>query len=404
MKTPALPAPSRTVVVIFSRLGPYHLARLRGASAELARHGLGLAAIAVAGSDRVYAWDRVDDQQVCPTTVLFPEQSYEAVGERALTRALKAALDQLNPVAVALPGWAFSEALHGLAWCRRHRRPAVLMSESSREDHPRLWPRELIKQNLVRRFSSALVGGVRHVAYARQLGIPRAAIFTGYDAVDNDYFAAGAEQARRNADALRTTHRLPARYVLTSSRFVAKKNLDGLLRGYAQYVARTPHARDLVVCGDGDLRPRLHALARELGLEQRVHWPGFVQYPDLPVFYALADAFVLASTIEPWGLVVNEAMACGLPVLVSDRCGCAPDLVQEGRNGFTFKPRPAAAVAEALARLPDEPAALAALGDASRRIVASFSPRAFGQGLLDAVRLAVERTGRDELRRAGGAA
>jgi 1,2-diacylglycerol 3-alpha-glucosyltransferase len=102
-------------------------------------------------------------------------------------------------------------------------------------------------------------------------------------------------------------------------------------------------ARDLVVCGDGDLRPRLHALARELGLEQRVHWPGFVQYPDLPVYYALADAFILASTIEPWGLVVNEAMACGLPVLVSDRCGCAPDLVPEGQNGFTFKPRPAAA-------------------------------------------------------------
>ena len=405
MKKHALPPPTRTVAVVFSRLGPYHLARLRGAASVLAAQNLGLAAVAVAGSDRVYAWDRVDDQQVCPTTLLFPEKSYEAIGERELARALHDCLDRVNPVAVALPGWAFSEARHGLAWCRGRGRPAVLMSESSREDHLRLWPREVLKQNLVRRFGSALVGGVRHIAYARQLGLPRAAIFTGYDAVDNDYFAAGAERARRDATALRQARGLPARYVLTSSRFIDKKNLDGLLRGYAAYVARAPAAaRDLVVCGDGELRDRLHALARELGLEQRVRWPGFVQYPDLPIYYALADAFILASTIEPWGLVVNEAMACGLPVLVSDRCGCAPDLVREGENGFTFKPRPAQAIADALARLPDQPAALAALGEASRRIVSNFSPRAFGQGLLDAVRLAVERTGRDELRTAGGAA
>jgi glycosyltransferase involved in cell wall biosynthesis len=404
MNTPAHPAAPRTVAVVFSRLGPYHLARLQGAAEVLAREGLTLAAIAIAGSDGVYAWDRVDDRKVCPTANLFPQKNYEAIGERELSERLHACLDEFNPLAVALPGWAFSESQHGLAWCRQRQRPAILMSESSREDHVRLWPRELLKQNRVRQFSSALVGGVRHVAYARQLGIPRAAIFTGYDAVDNAYFARGSDWIRREAAPTRQARRLPARYFLTSSRFIAKKNIEGLLRAYALYVARTPAGRDLVVCGDGPERDRLHGLARELGLEKRLHWPGFVQYPELPLYYGLADAFILASTTEPWGLVVNEAMACGLPVLVSDHCGCAPDLVHAGENGFTFDPRNTEDIAGALAKVPDDPAALARLGAASRRIIAGFGPQAFGTGLLDAVRLAVARSGRDDLLFAGGAA
>ena len=66
--------------------------------------------------------------------------------------------------------------------------------------------------------------------------------------------------------------------------------------------------------------------------------PGFKQYDELPIYYGLAGAFIHASTTEQWGLVVNEAMAAGLPVIVSERCGCAPDLVENGRNGFTFDP------------------------------------------------------------------
>lgn len=401
MNTLPPPACPPAVAVVFSRLGPYHLARLRGAAEVLARAGARVVAIAVAGSDSVYAWDRVDGRQVCPTTVLFPDRSYEELAEAELRTKLFATLDDLNPLAVALPGWAFSEAQHGLSWCRARRRPAVLMSESSREDHIRLWPRELFKQNTVRQFSAALVGGVRHIAYARELGLPRAAIFTGYDAVDNDYFAAGAAAARREEAARRSILKLPARYVLTSSRFIAKKNIEGLLRGYALHVQRTPAAPHLMVCGDGELRDRLQRRAGELGLNGRVHWPGFVQYPELPTYYALAEAFILASTIEPWGLVVNEAMACGLPVLVSDRCGSAADLVREGENGFTFDPDDDQAIADALARLPDDPAARARMGDASRRIVAGFGPLAFGEGLLAAVRLAAARTGFDDLQAPG---
>ena len=384
------------MVVVFSRLGPYHVARLRGAAAVLGREGIALHAIAIAGSDATYAWDKVAAPTAFPARVLFPDESYEGIAAGRLARALRTALDDINPLTVALPGWAFAEARSGLAWCRARKRPAIVMSESSREDHVRLWPREVLKRTMVRRFGAALVGGQRHRDYARYLGIPRAAIFSGYDAVDNDYFRDGADAIRRNAAAERAARKLPDRYLFTSSRFIEKKNIDGLLRAYALYLESTPSARDLVVCGDGDLKPSLQRLATTLKIDHRVHWPGFVQYPDLPAYYALADAFILASTTEQWGLVVNEAMACGLPVLVSSRCGCAPDLVVEGRNGFTFDPFKPEAIAEALKRIPTDETDRARMGSASLEIIAHHGIEAFGKGLLEAARMVVARTGRED--------
>src|SRR5215475_6180738 len=110
-----------------------------------------------------------------------------------------------------------------------------------------------------------------------------------------------------------------------------------------------------------------------LNLNEYVHLPGFRHYDELPVYYALANAFVHASTIEQWGLVVNEAIASGLPVIVSNRCGCAPELVNG--NGFTFDP---SSEHELTARLL-EMASLAdeerkQLADASYRIAANFAP------------------------------
>jgi 1,2-diacylglycerol 3-alpha-glucosyltransferase len=225
----APPVDSRPrVAVLFSRFGPYHLARLRGASAALERAGGQLAAIAVAGTDRVYDWHPVHAPATYPSAVLFPDSAYEQIHPRDLVHRLRARLDAFDPVAVALPGWSFVEAKAGLAWCRANGRAAILMTESARGDHFRLWPREIAKQVLVRKFHAALVGGGSHAEYARALGIPRACIFHGYDAVDNEYFIQHADQVRAGAAGVRAAAGLPPRYWLSSSRFVSKKNIDGL--------------------------------------------------------------------------------------------------------------------------------------------------------------------------------
>jgi glycosyltransferase involved in cell wall biosynthesis len=122
-----------------------------------------------------------------------------------------------------------------------------------------------------------------------------------------------------------------------------------------------------------------------------VHLPGFKQYEELPAWYAAAGAFVHASTSEQWGLVVNEAMAAGLPVLVSNRCGCAPELVREGVNGFTFNPNDEEALANHLLHVSSmSPGARKEMGRASQQIITSLAPEQFGKGLLAAAQQAVK--------------
>src|SRR5439155_16698329 len=158
--------------------------------------------------------------------------------------------------------------------------------------------------------------------------------------------------------------------------------LSGLLRGFAGYrKAAGPDPWDLVLLGDGPLRPEVDRLIGELGLTGAVHLPGFQQYPDLPTYYGLAGAFVHASTSEPWGLVVNEAMAAGLPVLVSDRCGCAPDLVADGVNGFTFAPQDHARLAGLMCRIAADPDRRLAMSRASRARIGPWGPERFADRL-----------------------
>ncbi|NCY22384.1 glycosyltransferase [bacterium] len=125
-------------------------------------------------------------------------------------------------------------------------------------------------------------------------------------------------------------------------------------------------------------------------MEEAVRFEGFRQYGELPAFYAGAGAFVHPAHEEPWGLVVNEAMASGLPVLVSRRCGCAGDLVAEGKNGFLLDPgdpMQMAARMREMAELPDQ--ARKKMGETSREIVARYGPEQFAQGMVRAAHTAV---------------
>ena len=117
--------------------------------------------------------------------------------------------------------------------------------------------------------------------------------------------------------------------------------------------------------------------------------PGFKQYEELPSYYAAAGAFIHASTTEQWGLVVNEAMASGLPVLVSNRCGCASDLVQDGVNGWTFDPTDEEQLAELMLKISSDEALRSEMGRKSQEIIANWGPERFASGIADAVQKAL---------------
>jgi hypothetical protein len=373
----------RRLVVVFHRFGPYHISRLNSATKYLRVHGIELS-----GTDRVYAWDRTDGREEFPRQVV--SQDVEQEPARQLIGRMAALLSACEPEAVAIPGWSHRGALAALLWCTRSGVPVVLMSESSRFDAVRRPWREALKRRIVALCGSALVGGRQHQEYLAELNMPMGNIALGYDVVDNDHFGRGAQRARARSADERQRLDLPENYFVSSCRFVEKKNLQRLLEAFARYrQAAGKAAWDLVLLGDGPLRPQLVELICRLGLDGVVRLPGFVQYEELPAYYGLAGAFVHAATTEQWGLVVNEAIAAGLPVIVSQRCGCVDELIVSGRNGYSFDPFDPGELCRLLVLVASAQCDRQRFGQQGRAIIANWGPERFATGLRKAADIAV---------------
>src|SRR6266481_456240 len=395
------------VAVVFHHIGPYHHARLNAAAGRLS-------AIGFEWSAKAYdEWGAAEVAARYNKVSLFPEATDHYPGRDERRRTFCSALEHTNPDVVAVNGWNNFGSLAAANCCVARGIPMVVMSESARGDEPRTWWKEIIKRRIIDFYSAALVGGQRHVEYLVELGMPRERIFTGYDVVDNDWFGRRTAEIRNShlrrghggqaAFEIRNKRCLPENYFLASARFIEKKNLSTLIEAYTEYRRRSSafakatadkeiaaNVRwDLLVLGDGPLRETLKSKLSTLNLNEHVHLPGFRPYDELPVYYALANAFVHASTSEQWGLVVNEAIASGLPVIVSNRCGCVPELVRD--NGFTFDPMDEHELAGQMLKMTtladDERKRLA---DASYGIAANFSPERFGEGLERAASVAME--------------
>jgi glycosyltransferase involved in cell wall biosynthesis len=376
------------LTVLFDYLGPYHLARLRAAAGIY-----DLLVVEFASRSREYEWNESDSWGLRKTVIHQSGSSDDLTGSEYQNRLFRI-LDDYDPHAVAVPGWGSRGALLALKWCLLNGIPAIVMSESTSWDERRRPFREWVKRRIISRFSSALVGGTPQRDYMEKLGMPSDLISMGYDAVDNSFFAKKAEELRGGGWEVGKGKRP---YFLASARFIQKKNLFQLLRSYARYREmmnsssldgrHSTESRpwDLLLLGDGALRSDLDRLISDLGIDGHVQMPGFKQYEELPHYYAHAGAFIHASTTEQWGLVVNEAMASGLPVLVSNRCGCAADLVKVGENGWTFDPTNVEQMADCMRRISADDEGIFAMGSRSREIIRGWGPDRFASGLSAAV-------------------
>jgi 1,2-diacylglycerol 3-alpha-glucosyltransferase len=377
--------PAKKIVLIWTNLGPYHLARVAAARRLGRERGWEVGALELAGHTETYPW--IVPENSGSQITLFPNRAMEKVPTWIAVRRAWQSLNGINPDALAICGYDSPVMLAALAWGNRKKKIAILMSESKADDQPRRCWKEYLKRRLVKRYDAGLVGGSPQIEYASSLGMPSARIFGGYDVVDNDAFAQGAAAVRKKEMQWRQKLHLPKPFFLTVSRFIEKKNLFRLIAAYKQYrVASDYNSWDLVICGSGPLEKPLKDAAADL---PAIHFPGFQQHDELKAFYGLAGVGILASShFEQWGLVVNEAMAAGLPVLVSRACGCARDLVQEGVNGFSFDPYDVAGLAELMAKMSNGIVDVGTMGMASSRLISKWSLELFANNLFGALEAA----------------
>ena len=299
---------------------------------------------------------------------------------------LHSCLDEARTDVVLFPGWGHAYSLAALRWAIGRKVPTVVITDSQYTDHPRCWWQERIKRRIVRLIDAGFAAGSRSYDYLTVLGMPPEKITIGCDIVDNAYFSHGAQEARESGPALRKKFELPDRYYLAVNRLVPDKNVQAVITAYAEYVRRgAPGDWKLVIVGEGPLRTDLIDLVRTHNIEQHVRFVQTREYQAMPQYYALSSALILASVVEPWGLVVNEAMACGIPVIVSDRCGCASDLVRDGVNGFVFSPDDQSRLTEIMVELASGRCDPDAMGSKGREIIAAWSLKRYVESLRSAI-------------------
>ena len=289
-----------------------------------------------------------------------------------LTPGIERVLRRARPEVVVVSGWSTFSAQAALAWCRLHGVPYVLVVESHDEDPRPGWRRAVkgaVVPRVVREASGVLVTGTlaRASMVARGAVPERVGIFA--NTIDVEAFGELADELAPRRPRLREA--LGAGpddvVVLSVARLVADKRLDVLARA----VAEADDGRLLLVlAGDGPERARLTALGDELGV--RLVLAGDLPWERIAETYVAADVFALLSEREPWGVVVNEAAACGLPLVLSDRVGAAPDLLRDGQNGFLVPVGDVSATANALRRLASDRLARLASGAESRRIASQW--------------------------------
>jgi glycosyltransferase involved in cell wall biosynthesis len=273
--------------------------------------------------------------------------------------------------------YGYRAASFWVAWAAaRVSRASVVWATDATTLDPRVrrswksWLKGRVLPWLFRTGDATFVPSSRGRRFLLSLDIPPERVYVTPYAVDNGFFASRANLSDPIVTRLAWGVPKDAFIALFVGKLVEWKRPGDLMRA----AAIVPDTW-VVFAGDGVLRDRLTELAASLGISERVRLLGFMNQTELPAVYRAADVLVLPSVFEPFGLVVNEAFACGIPAIASDACGCVDDLIVEGETGFSFASGDVAALEDRLRRIQD-PGARERMAAGARAHISEWGPEA----------------------------
>ncbi len=359
------------VVILNNDFRVYWKGRLVYLRQFLADQAISFNAIELFGRGSPYAFDAYDNKEAW-WTCLFPANSAGELTSKEIRKALFAALDHLDPNIVIAPSIVFYAGALGIRWAKKRDRKFIMFDDATPAQFRRNPVVQWVKDTIIRQSDGLWFPSPRYYAafpLLRRAGIH---FFSGFSCINNRHF----KPAEKNG----LNHHL----LLCVARLVPIKNLDNLLKAWQQ-VERQSTGYRLVIIGDGPEREALKKSESGFGLTT-VDFAGAADNRELPGYYAGADAFILPSLLECWGLVVNEAAAAGLPLLLSHTINAGGDLLEEGVNGFAFDPLDTGSIAEAiLTYIALTPGAKRRMSENSLRIVDAMSYEQMGMQLTEAL-------------------
>ena len=371
---------------------PYHIARIRHLRKRLTALDWHLTAIEVASKDALYPFPESENNGADDYVCLFSGKSYRALSPSTIHKTATHALERLQPDVVIAPATPFPSGMAAVKYCLDHGKISVMMDDAWELSDRRGVIISRTKKIIHRNIDAAFIPAPTHASYYLDKGFPEDRIFFGVDVVDNDFFMSGADRSRQHAEALRPELKLPPTFFLFVGRFIPRKGIATLLEAYRRYSDAVETDKwGLILVGEGAERETHEEAMRGYPL---VKFVGSQFGEELCTYYGLSSAFILPSEVETWGLVVNEAMASQLPVLVSNRCGAGRALVEEGVNGWTFDPDDPEKLSSLLARISQLSAdTLHGMGVRSREIMGEWSLDTFADSVVRASQLSPRQKG-----------
>jgi glycosyltransferase involved in cell wall biosynthesis len=307
----------------------YWPARLSALTGYLKERNIRLEIIEIAGAGSPYDFSGQSGSYPVNWNCLFPDMKMEDISAKEAGGALCQKLDKIKPDIVFAGAIAFPSGAAAVQWAAKNLKKVVIFDNARVQDVPRPRIVNFVKRSIYACADAVLCPSPAWNKTFNYFGLTDKQIFYGLNVVDNNFWKKNGkiEQTGFYED-----------YILTIGRQIPKKNFLFLLKAYLDYSKRVIKPKDLVLVGDGPKHQILEEFAK-INKLNTVHFLPFQSQEKLKNIYRNAAYFILPSKYgETWGLVVNEAMASGLPVLVSNQAGCASTLVKEGINGYTFSP------------------------------------------------------------------
>lgn len=378
--------------ILFSDFGPYHIARIDALGEILKNDGIELIAFRISQSSSTYSWKPLNPKDVKVVT-LSNKKPKGILSNLLIALKFRRELKKLKVGYVFLPSYSPLTNYACYQVAKQLNCKLIMMNESWALTSRSRGLSNFIKRKAINGFDSALVGGSPQVDYLVSYGFNENKVFTGYDIVDNEFFRKEANRWKIVANEQFPIKGIPERFFLNIGRFVTKKNLEQLVVAYCNLMKKYPSQEiSLVLVGEGDQEVKLAEIAKSKGVfvrdgasdlkvrKQEVVFYPFQQISTTPLFFAKCECFILPSMYEEWGLVINEALASGAPVLVSQNVGSSFDLVKEGVNGFKFDPTDVKSLESLLALFLNDSSLKAKLSIEAFNSIKDWGPSKFAEG------------------------
>ncbi|MGD1914086.1 MAG: glycosyltransferase family 4 protein [Rivularia sp. (in: cyanobacteria)] len=288
-----------------------------------------------------------------------------------------------QPDVIICGGWHHFSHWLALVYAQMTKTPLLIWSESTLKDERSVSNiKHKLKTWIINQADGYIISGNAQKKYLLNLGAKQDRIYIAPNAVDSNFFTCETQRYRQQKTMWKDKLGINGCVILYVGRLIDEKGIPELLEAFTKL---SPHNQvTLIIVGDGSRSQDYHLFCQQNQLNNVV-FTGFQPQTALPQYYGIADIFVFPTKSDPWGLVVNEAMAAGLPIICSDAAGAAPDLVVNGKNGYLVPVRDVKKLSEALQILVEDESLREKMGLYSQEIIANYTPQKMALGLKEAI-------------------